>query len=73
MKVEKKTTVTVEMSERQWRALQFIASTSADALGSNFADLYETTEVDYTTFGFQTLDEAQRAVDSLVYKEPDET
>lgn len=74
MKVEKKTIVTVQMSDKQWRAFQFVASVVADATNSNFQELYDTTDVTCASFGFTKLEDAHRAVDELVHKdEPEDT
>lgn len=71
MKVEKKTIITVEMSDRQWRAFQFVARVVADATNANLEQLYDTTDVDYAAFGFKTLTDAHRAADELVHTDKD--
>lgn len=68
MKVEKKTIVTVEMSDRQWRAFQFLVSVVADSTLANFEELYDKTDVDLSDFEFVKLEAAQRVIDELVHK-----
>lgn len=71
MKVERKTIVTVEMSDKQWRAFQFVARVAADATNANLEQLYDTTDVDYTAFGFKTLTDAHRVAIELVHTDKD--
>ena len=74
MKVEKKTIVTVVMSDRQWRAFQFVASVVADATHPDFQKLYDVTDVGCASFGFTKLEDAHRAIDELLYEdEPQDT